>query len=478
VPGEKSYLSHGFHHRIKDFRNVGREFQAPTGFENPGDLREELGSEEAALPVLLLPPGVREINVNATERTRREESSQDREGVPAHDAGVRKTALPESKAAVADELGLHFKAQPVGHRESLRGLEEKVPLPVADLGLDGVDIPEDLGQVERPTTLGKGQAVEAERLGVDVQGGALAGHRAVLPSGAADREREEQPLPDPKIDWLRSSPYLLIHAACIAPIWVGYSHFALALAFVFYVGRMFAITGFYHRYFSHRTFKTSRAFQFVMAVWGETAVQRGPLWWAAHHRRHHKYSDEPLDEHSPRLRGFWMSHCGWFLTRGGWKTHWKEIPDLARFKELCWLDKNDLVVPVLFGAFVFGLGALLERVAPSLGTNGPQLFVWAFIISTVFNWHATYTINSLSHVIGKKRYPTTDDSRNNPALALLTLGEGWHNNHHRYPGSTRQGFAWYELDITYLGLKVFSWLRIVKDLRPVPKRILEEGGLA
>src|SRR5690606_7104457 len=200
-----------------------------------------------------------------------------------------------------------------------------------------------------------------------------------------------------RIDWLRVLPFIGLHLACLGVLWVGFSWFALAVAATLYALRMFAITGFYHRYFSHKAFKTSRPLQFAFAALGAMSVQRGPLWWAAHHRNHHRHSDTELDFHSPAQRGFLWSHMGWFLTPRGFATDLDRVPDLARYPELRWLDRYDILLPVLLAAVLFLLGMLLERVAPGLGTSGPQLLVWGFFISTVVLFHATVTINSLAH---------------------------------------------------------------------------------
>jgi stearoyl-CoA desaturase (delta-9 desaturase) len=279
-------------------------------------------------------------------------------------------------------------------------------------------------------------------------------------------------MPD-RIDWGRSLPFLLMHVACFAAFWVGVSPVALTVALVAYLVRMFAITGFYHRYFSHRTFKTSRAGQFIFGLLGASAVQRGPVWWAAHHRHHHANSDREADVHSPVQHGFLRSHMGWFLTIKGFVPDFQLARDLMKFPELRWLDRFDLFVPVALGVGMFLLGVILHNVAPGLGTTGWQMLVWGFVISTVVCWHATYTINSLSHVFGRQRYRTGDTSRNNWLLAILTLGEGWHNNHHYYPNSVRQGFYWWEYDITYYILKFLSWFGIIWDLKPVPAAVRE-----
>ncbi len=275
------------------------------------------------------------------------------------------------------------------------------------------------------------------------------------------------PNPD-AIDWARIVPYVALHLACFAVIWVGISWTAVVVALIAYVVRMFAITGLYHRYFSHKAFKTSRLGQFIFGVLGASAVQRGPIWWAAHHRHHHAHSDQEGDIHSPKQVGFLRAHMGWFLTRRGFTPDLKYVKDLLKFRELRWLDRFDIAVPVMLGVGMFLLGVLLEKTAPQLHTNGWQMLVWGFFISTVLCYHGTYTINSLSHVFGRQRYRTGDTSRNNWLLAIITLGEGWHNNHHHYPNAARQGFYWWEIDVSYYVLKVLSWFGIIWDLKPVP----------
>jgi stearoyl-CoA desaturase (delta-9 desaturase) len=278
-----------------------------------------------------------------------------------------------------------------------------------------------------------------------------------------------------RIDWLRASPFVAMHLACLAVFWVGVSAVALWVALGLYAIRMFALTGFYHRYFSHRTFRTSRAVQFLFALIGASCVQRGPLWWAAHHRNHHRHADTARDPHSPSVHGFLWSHVGWFLTARGFRTDWSRIPDLARYPELRWLDRYDTVVPVLLGAALYALGALLERFAPQLGTSGGQMLVWGFFVSTVVLFHATVTINSLAHRFGRRRFQTADDSRNNAWLALITFGEGWHNNHHFFPGTVRQGFRWWEVDLTWYGLRLMALFGLVHGLKPIPAWVAEKA---
>lgn len=275
-----------------------------------------------------------------------------------------------------------------------------------------------------------------------------------------------------RIDWLRAAPFVLLHLGCVAVLWTGVSVAALAVAGMAYAVRMFALTAFYHRGFSHRTFRASRAMQFVFAAMGAACVQRGPLWWAAHHRNHHRAADTMRDPHSPGVHGFFWSHIGWFLTPRAFRTDLARVPDLAKYPELCWLDRYDIVVPVLLAAGLYVLGALLQRTEPQLHTTGPQMLVWGFAVSTVVLFHATVTINSLAHRYGSRRFATPDDSRNNLWLALLTFGEGWHNDHHRFPGCARQGFFWWEIDVTWYGLRLMAWLGLVHGLKPLPARVL------
>lgn len=278
-----------------------------------------------------------------------------------------------------------------------------------------------------------------------------------------------------RIDWIRAIPFIAMHLACLGGVLVGVSPVALIVAAIMYAVRMFALTGFYHRYFSHRAFRTSRPVQLFFAVIGAACVQRGPLWWAAHHRQHHRHADTALDPHSPTLRGFFWSHTGWFLTSAAFRTDPERVPDLQGFAELRWLDRYDIVVPVLLATGLYGLGKLLQITAPSWHTSGPQMLVWGFFVSTVVLFHATVTINSLAHRFGRRRYATRDDSRNNAWLAVITFGEGWHNNHHFYPGSARQGFRWWELDITWYGLRLLALMGLIWDLKPVPEWVYQKA---
>lgn len=291
-------------------------------------------------------------------------------------------------------------------------------------------------------------------------------------SGAGSSESDEI---SPGIDWARVIPFVAMHFSVLAIIWVGVSPIAVFAAVFSYYLRMFGITGWYHRYFSHRTFKASRFVQFCGAFLGSSATQRGPLWWAAHHRVHHRKSDEPEDPHSRVQHGFFISHMGWFMNRVNFRTRVEEVPDLAKYPELRLLDRIDLIAPVLYATAWFFIGMGLNHWWPSLGTSAGQMLVWGYFISTVALFHGTFTINSLAHMWGSRRYDTTDTSRNNFFLSLITMGEGWHNNHHYYPGTARQGFRWWEFDPTYYILKLMEKMRLISEVRGVPERVLKAG---
>jgi stearoyl-CoA desaturase (delta-9 desaturase) len=284
--------------------------------------------------------------------------------------------------------------------------------------------------------------------------------------------------PDDKADLsniVKQSVFWLVHLACFLVIWSGTSWIAVSVCAFLYVIRMFGITGVYHRYFSHRTYQTSRVFQFVLAFLGATSAQKGPIWWASHHRHHHRHSDTPEDIHSPIIHGIYYAHIGWVLSPQFLNTREELVKDLMKFPELRFLDKYNTVPPILLGVATYFLGSWLGAAYPSLHTSGFQMLVWGFFISTVLLYHGTFCINSFTHLIGKRRFKTSDDSRNNWFLALITLGEGWHNNHHRYPGSEPQGMYWWEIDVSHYILLVLSWMGLVWDIRRAPERIYEEA---
>ncbi len=275
-----------------------------------------------------------------------------------------------------------------------------------------------------------------------------------------------------KIQFLRCSPFFAIHAALLLPFWVGWSPVAIAACFALYFVKMFGVTAAYHRYLSHASFKTGRVFQFILVWTGCMSMQKGPLWWASLHRHHHAHSDDDDDIHSPLRRSFWWSHMGWLLCTKHEETLWRLIRPFDRFPELVWLNRFHVVPGLTLAAQTFLFGWLLERYAPSLGTNGLQMLVWGFGITTVLVYHGTFAINSLAHVFGSARYETGDGSRNNWWLALLTCGEGWHNNHHHYPSSARMGFRWWELDFTHWALAALAWMGLVWDLKLPPPHVV------
>jgi stearoyl-CoA desaturase (Delta-9 desaturase) len=267
--------------------------------------------------------------------------------------------------------------------------------------------------------------------------------------------------PDEHVNPRSSLAFFIVHLLPLLVFVTGVTWTAVALFFITFFGRGFFITAGYHRYFAHRSYKLGRVSQFVMAFGACSAAQKGPLWWSGHHRAHHRNADTDLDIHSPR-RGFWWSHVGWILCDKYNATPEHDIKDFAKYPELRWLNKHDWVAPWSLGFACWLIG----------GWSG---LIVGFFLSTVVLWHSTFLVNSVAHVFGRRPYETEDTSRNSLFVALLTGGEGWHNNHHRYPSSARQGFRWWQIDTTYYGLRVLELLGIVHDLRKPPPRILEEG---
>jgi stearoyl-CoA desaturase (delta-9 desaturase) len=262
---------------------------------------------------------------------------------------------------------------------------------------------------------------------------------------------------DRRIQWRSSIPFLAAQAIPLLAFVTGVTRTAVVLFVACFTVRMFCITAGYHRYFSHRAYRVGRVTQALLAFGGTTAAQKGPLWWASNHRDHHRYADTDRDPHSPR-EGFWWSHVGWVLSGRAGPMRPEKIEDFARYPELRWLDSHDWVGPWLLGTACFLIG----------GWSG---LVFGFFGSTVLLWHTTFTVNSVTHVWGRRRYATSDTSRNNAIVAICTLGEGWHNNHHHYPNAARQGFEWWEIDVTYYVLRALSFVGIVSDLRQPPRAV-------
>jgi stearoyl-CoA desaturase (delta-9 desaturase) len=267
--------------------------------------------------------------------------------------------------------------------------------------------------------------------------------------------------------------FALIHLLPLGALFTGARLFDWIVCAFLYFFRMFWITGGYHRYFSHKSYRTSRWFQFVIAFMAQTSAQKGALWWAAHHRHHHRYSDTPADPHSMKIYGFWYSHVGWIVGPDFKETDYKTIGDYAKYPELVWLNKYHLVPPTILALVVMALGGIVDggSITSMFSTTGFSALFIGFFLSTVITYHGTFSINSIMHKFGKQRYQTGDESKNSIWLALLTLGEGWHNNHHYYEVASRQGFFWWEIDITYYILRSFQAVGLIWDLKGVPDHI-------
>ena len=257
-----------------------------------------------------------------------------------------------------------------------------------------------------------------------------------------------------------------VHIAALGSFWSGVTVEAAIICVTLYWVRIFAIGAGYHRLFAHRAYKTGRVFQFILGFMAQSTAQSGLIWWASKHRDHHRYSDTPKDMHSPRQYGFWFSHMGWIWNNKAQEADYSNVPDLTKYPELVWLDNNRFLPAIILGLACWAVA----------GYSG---LLFGFFFSTVLVYHATFTINSMCHVFGSQRYLTGDDSRNNAAMAVLTMGEGWHNNHHYFMASARQGFKWWEWDPTYYLLKGLEKLGIVWDLREPPEHVLAgERGLS
>jgi stearoyl-CoA desaturase (delta-9 desaturase) len=281
-----------------------------------------------------------------------------------------------------------------------------------------------------------------------------------------------------KVQWTHEIGFILVHLSPLLIFVTGGTFVDWMICLILYFGRMFFVTAGYHRYFAHKTYKTSRVFQFIIAFFAQTSLQKGALWWASSHRDHHKFSDTPPDPHSNKIYGFWYSHIGWIVGPDFKKTHYDKIKDFAKFPELVWLNKAHLIPPLFLMVVVFVVGGYLNAGSVSgIMEHGWSSLVIGFFTSTVILLHGTFTINSLTHMFGSKRYKSNDESRNNFFLALITMGEGWHNNHHYYQSSVRQGFYWWEIDVTYYILKMMSWVGLVWDLRPIPKNFRDARSL-
>ncbi len=271
-----------------------------------------------------------------------------------------------------------------------------------------------------------------------------------------------------------SVPLIFMHLACIPVFFVESNMWAWGIFLVMYAVHVFALTAGFHRYFAHKSYKTSRTFQFILALVGTTAAQRDPLWWASHHRVHHQTADTEKDPHSPVTYGFWRSHIGWVMRRELSRTDFSRIRDFSKYPELRWLNRHPYAPAFTLAALLLIIGGVLARLFPHAGMSGPQFLFYGFFLSTVAVYHVTFCVNSISHMFGSRSYDTDDESRNNWLVALLSFGEGWHNNHHHYAVCARQGFRWWQLDISYQILRLLQAMRIVWDIREPPARVLQE----
>lgn len=250
----------------------------------------------------------------------------------------------------------------------------------------------------------------------------------------------------------------------------------VALMVISFVVRTFGWEAGHHRYFAHRSFKTSRIFQFVLGALGAMSGQRGPLWWAAVHREHHSYADTDKDPHSPLKRGWFFAYLGWLFERPDGQTNYDNVKDWAQFPELVWLNEHHYVFPYFLLCLTFVLG----QWTPLFGWGaGIEAVIWGFCISTALSLQGTHMVNAFAHAqqsgwFTYRNYPTDDRSQNHWLLCIVTLGASWHNNHHRYPVAARAGFRWWELDLTFIALRGLAALGLVWDLRAVPGHVLQE----
>jgi stearoyl-CoA desaturase (delta-9 desaturase) len=259
--------------------------------------------------------------------------------------------------------------------------------------------------------------------------------------------------------------YVLLHLGCLGAFFVPFDRDALWIFCGAYFIRGFGVSVVYHRYFAHRTFDLSRGMQFLFGLYGTTTVLGGPLWWAATHRDHHRHADTPRDIHSPRYQGFVYSHCGWFLAHANRDVDLSMVRDLARFPEIVFLERWGAAFKLLYIALAYGL----------FGVVG---LIWGFFVPTVVAIQMVHWIQSVSHSIGGyRRYPTRDDSRNHWLFGVLSFGEGYHHNHHTFPGSARMGLRWWEIDLGYYVLLGLAAVGVVHDLR-VPVRSVPSTGAA
>ena len=258
-----------------------------------------------------------------------------------------------------------------------------------------------------------------------------------------------------RVNWLVTIILALVHTGAVAALFLfNWRAFASAVLLV-WIATGFGISLGYHRLHTHRSYKVPRLLEYFFAVCGTVTLEGGPIFWVAVHRIHHQKSDQPGDPHSPR-EGAWWSHMGWILfgeaKHNNTRLMAKYAPDLAKDRFYVWLNDYHWIPPVIVGLMLLVVGGL-------------PMFLWGGCLRTVVGLHATWAVNSVTHLWGSRRFATRDDSRNNWWVALFTFGEGWHNNHHAHPSSARHGLAWYELDISWITIKFLKHLGVARSVR-------------
>ena len=263
-----------------------------------------------------------------------------------------------------------------------------------------------------------------------------------------------------RLNWVTAGAFALLHAGALAALFLfTWQAFWVALALLWITGGWGIGIG-YHRQLTHRGYETPRWLECILTICGALALQGGPLFWVATHRIHHQNADRNGDPHSPR-DGWWWAHAGW-LVRGDSMRNAALAPyvsDLRRDPLHCWLEKWHAVPFLVLSVILVGWGAVRG------GTfMAASLVSWGIFLRTVVELHGTWLVNSAAHTWGRRRFTTRDDSTNNWWVALLTFGEGWHNNHHADPRCVRHGLAWYELDINWLCIHALHRIGLARKL--------------
>ena len=267
------------------------------------------------------------------------------------------------------------------------------------------------------------------------------------------------------ISYSNATRIILFHLSVVLVFISGYSFTALITFLVLFLVRLFVITGFFHRYYSHRSYQTSRWFQFLLTFIGTSAGQQGPLSWATSHITHHQHADAEDDPHSPVLNSGFYAHIGWLLQKDALSTNDKIVKPFTKYPEIVFLDRYHYIGTTSLIISLALLGMLLSEHYPELGTSALQLVSWGFILSTLLILHGACLVNSVGHLYGYRRFKTKDNSHNVWWLFPLTLGDNWHNNHHHAPKSASFSYAWWEVDIIYLCILILEKLGLVWNVK-------------